>query len=280
MDGLVWMGGRILEAHEATVAALDHGLTVGDGVFETMKIVGRTPFALTRHLARLRRSLAVLDLAVPLDDHELRAATAELVDGHAATGATPGRLRITVTSGPGPLSSGRAATAPTVIIAATAATPWPATERIVRVPWVHNERSAVAGAKTTSYAENVVALAHAKRLDAGEAIFANTVGALCEGTGTNIFLGRDGHLSTPALSSGCLAGVTRELVCELMDVDQSDLLTMADLDQADEIFLTSSTRDVQAVSHVDATRVSRAPGPLTTAAAAAFAALADRDLDP
>ena len=90
---------------------------------------------------------------------------------------------------------------------------------------MRNERSAVAGAKTTSYAENVVALAHAKAQGAGEAIFANTVGALCEGTGTNVFLGRDGRLFSPALATGCLAGVTRELVCELVEVEESGSLT-------------------------------------------------------
>lgn len=280
MAGMVWVDGRVLDAGEAVVNPLDHGLSVGDGVFETLKMVGRTPFAFGRHLARLRRSLSVLGLTLPLDDAAVRDAAAELINAATATGAMPGRLRITVTAGPGPLGSARSATPPTVIIAAAPATPWPPTERIMRVPWVRNERSAVAGAKTTSYAENVVALAHAKRHGAGEAIFANTVGALCEGTGTNIFLGREGHLFTPALATGCLAGVTRELVCALVDVDQTTPLTLADLGTADEVFLTSSTRDVHPVSHVDDVAVPSAPGPLTAAAATAFAELAHRDLDP
>ncbi len=280
MDALVWLNGRVVGADEATVATRDHGLTVGDGVFETLKVVGQTPFAFTRHLARLRRSLAVLDLVVPMDDAGFRTAANELIACQAASGTKPERLRITVTAGPGPLGSGRSATAPTVILAATPGTPWPPTERITQVPWVRNERSAVAGAKTTSYAENVVALAHAKRHGAGEAIFANTVGALCEGTGTNIFLGRDGRLLTPATSSGCLAGITRELVCELIEVEQSERLTLADLGEADEIFLTSSTRDVHPVSHLDELPVTSAPGPLTIAAIEAFAALVDHDLDP
>ena len=280
VDGLVWLNGRVVGQDEATVAALDHGLTVGDGVFETMKVVGRTPFAFTRHLARLRRSLAVLDLTVAMDDDAFRNAATELIACQADGGGVPGRLRITVTAGLGPLGSGRTGAPPTVILAAAPGTPWPPTERIARVPWVRNERSAVAGAKTTSYAENVVALASAKRHGAGEAILANTVGTLCEGTGTNIFIGREERLRTPALSSGCLAGVTRELVCELIEVEESALLTFADLDQADEIFLTSSTRDVHPVSHLDGAPVPSAPGPLTAAAAAAFAALADHDLDP
>ncbi len=277
---LVWLNGRVVEADEARVGALDHGLTVGDGVFETMKVVGETPFALARHLARLRRSLAVLGIQVPMDECAFRAAADELLACLAATGTEPGRLRITVTAGPGPLGSGRTSNPPTVILAAAPSSPWPPMERIVRVPWVRNERSAIAGAKATSYAENVVALAHARRRGAGEAIFANTVGALCEGTGTNIFLERDGRLVSPALVTGCLAGVTRELVCELVEVQESELLTLDDLEAADEIFLTSSTRDVQPVSHLDDVRVRSAPGPLTVTAAAAFAALCARDLDP
>ncbi len=84
------------------------------------------------------------------------------------------------------------------------------------VPWVRNERSAVAGLKTTSYAENVRALAYAKERGGSEAIFANTVGDLCEGTGSNIFCVYDGELVTPTLESGALAGVTRTLVLDLV----------------------------------------------------------------
>lgn len=280
MDGLVWVDGQVLAAGDATVAALDHGVSVGDGVFETLKVVAGTPFAFRRHLERLHRSLAVLDLPVPMTDDAFRRVATEVIDQMADAGTVPGRLRITVTAGPGPLGSGRAEAAPTVIIAAAPSTPWPATERIVRVPWVRNERSAVTGAKTTSYAENVVALAHARRQGGGEAIFANTVGHLCEGTGTNIFLGRGGRLFTPALTTGCLAGVTRDLVCELVDVEQSEPLTLDDLATADEIFLTSSTRDVHPVSQVDGADVPSVPGPLTATAATAFAELSARDLDP
>ena len=276
------MDGRVLGSDDATVAVSDHGLTVGDGVFETLKVIDGTPFALTRHLARLRRSAAVLGLDVPMQDADLRCATSDLLAAPAvgAGARSAGRLRITVTGGPGPLGSRRGAVAPTIIIAVSPGSAWPTTERVVVVPWTRNEHSAVAGAKTTSYAENVVALASAQAQGAGEALFLNTVGALCEGAGSNVFLGRDGRLLTPALATGCLAGVTRELVCELVDIEETDTLTVADLADADEIFLTSSTRDVHPVSHVGDLAVKAAPGPLTVAAADAFAALVSSDLDP
>ncbi|GAA3821252.1 4-amino-4-deoxychorismate lyase [Cellulomonas soli] len=209
---MIWSDGRLRGADEPLVSGIDHGLTVGDGVFETCAVYDGTPFALTRHLRRLRRSAAGLGLPEP-DEDEIRAAAAAVL---AAAGPGAGRLRITYTGGPGPLGSYRFAPQeqrPTLIVLAGPAARAHAS-RAVRVPWVRNERSAVAGLKTTSYAENVVALARALELGADEAVLANTVGDLCEGTGSNVVVERDGELLTPALSSGCLAGITRELLLE------------------------------------------------------------------
>jgi len=121
-----------------------------------------------------------------------------------------------VTAGPGPLGSNRAVAGQdrqTVLVLAGPAVR-PQTARAVRVPWVRNERSAVAGLKTTSYAENVVALAYAAARGGDEALLANTRGELCEGTGSNVYVERGGELITPGLATGCLAGITRELILE------------------------------------------------------------------
>src|SRR4029453_16325426 len=91
---------------------------------------------------------------------------------------------------------------------------WEESAAVAIAPWPRNERGATAGLKTTSYAENAIALAWAVERGASEAIFANTTGALCEGTGSNVFVSFDGRLVTPPLSAGCLAGVTRELLLE------------------------------------------------------------------
>ncbi len=276
----VWLDGALLDPDDARVPVSDHGLTVGDGVFETLRTAPEpggdrwVPFAVTRHLRRLRRSLEGLGLELHRSDDELRAAMLEVADHIEG----PGRVRLTVTGGPGPLGSARADVPLTVFVAGSAIDGWPATGAAVTVPWVRNERSAVAGLKTTSYAENVVALARATAQGASEALFANTAGQLCEGTGSNVFVVRDGRLSTPPLSSGCLAGVTRELVCELADVAEEDL-PLAALAEADEVFLTSSTRDVQGQHRVD-DRTLDAPGPVTADVARAFADLVARDIDP
>jgi branched-chain amino acid aminotransferase len=273
--GIIWVDGQLHDAADAHVSVSDHGVTVGDGVFETLKVVDGNAFALSRHLRRLRRSAEGLRLSVPHSDAELREAVAEVLranPGH-------GRLRITLTGGPGPLGSGRADVPATVIVASAPGRDWAPSARVATVPWRRNEHSAVVGLKTTSYAENVVALDSVKEQGADEAIFANTAGNLCEGTGSNIFVGIDGRLVTPPLTSGCLAGITREILLEVVAVDERDLPLDA-LARADEAFLTSSTRDVQAISHVDGQALPACPGPLTRAAAEAFATLEALNTDP
>lgn len=276
MSSSVWVDGRLGSPDEVRLSPFDHAVTVGDGVFETLKVVDGEPFAMRRHLRRLRTSAEVLGLDIGRSDDELRGASAAVV---AAT-AGAGRLRITVTGGEGPLGSGRGDGGATVVIAAAPAAPWPATSRVVVVPWVRNERSAVAGAKTVSYAENVVALARAHADGADEAIFANTVGALCEGTGTNVFVVRGEQVLTPSLDTGCLAGITRELVLDLTDGEERSTLTVDDLRGADEAFLTSSTRDVHPIETVDGVRLLRVAGPSTIAARDALLALRAKDIDP
>ncbi|MGH9165119.1 MAG: aminotransferase class IV [Acidimicrobiales bacterium] len=267
----VWLDGRVVDEAEATVSVRDHGFTVGDGVFETMRVYAGRPFTLDRHLERLAGSAAALGL-VPPTAEVLAAAVAAVVSTNALLEAV---LRITVTGGPGPMGSGRGDAGPTVVVTAGAFTPWPATAAVWVAPWPRNERSAVAGVKTTSYAENVVALAWAQERGAGEALVANLAGHLCEGTGSNVFVARGGRLLTPRLSAGCLAGVTRALLLEAGLGDEADL-TVAELQSADEAFLTSSTREVQPIATVDGRPLQAAPGPLTAAAAALYAGLIRR----
>lgn len=270
-----WVDGALVPPEEAAVSAFDHGLTVGDGVFETMRVYRGTPFALRRHLDRLARSAAGLRL--PRHDRaEVERACAEVV---AAAGLEEARLRLTVTGGPGPLGSPRGGGPPTLVAAVAPLAPVPPAAVVAVAPWPRNERGPLSGLKTTSYAENVVLLAWARERGAEEAIVADTRGRLCEGTGANVFVVHDGRLRTPGLDSGCLAGVTRELVLAFVDAEEADL-ALDDLASADEAFLTSSTREVQPIGAVDGQALPAAPGPRTTEAAAAFRALVAADLDP
>jgi branched-chain amino acid aminotransferase len=278
MTGIVWLDGAILDAAEAKVSVFDHGITVGDGVFETIKLIGGRPFALRRHIERLHRSARGLGLDVPLGDTRLRDAIDDLLA--AAPAGEIGRLRVTVTGGVAPPGSGRGTSGPTLIMAVAPLEPWEPDTVAITVPWPRNERSAVTGLKTTSYAENVVALAEARKLGATEAIMANLVGNLCEGTGTNVFVVRGGVLSTPPLLAGCLAGVTRALLLEELPDADEDNLSMAALPEADEVLLTSSTRDVQPLRLLDGRELPGAAGPVAKRAIDAIADLQARDMDP
>jgi branched-chain amino acid aminotransferase len=275
----VWVDGRIVDPTGPAVSALDHSVTVGDGVFETAKIVDGHPFALSRHHRRLERSAAGLGLP-PVDLAFVDKGVAAVLDGDPIPF---GRLRYSVTGGVGPLGSDRGEADLTHIVLAGPQPRPPASGKLTVVPWTRNERSAVVGLKTTSYAENVVALARAKQVGAIEAVFANTRGELCECTGSNVFVVVDGVVLTPPAESGLLLGITRELVLEWgreagLDV-REETLPVEVLASADEVFITSSTKDVLPVHAVD-DRVLPAAHPVTDTLQRVFREAAGRDLDP
>jgi branched-chain amino acid aminotransferase len=275
MTPVCWLDGRLVDAAQARVPVSDRGFTLGDGVFETLKVVLGAPFALTRHLDRLRDSAAILGLSVPAEP-ELRRAVAEVAQLVAADPIA--RLRITVSSGAqrcGP---------PTLAVVAAPASPVAAGESVLVVPWRRNEHGATAGAKTTSCVENQVALIAAGRAGAGEALFANTAGQLCEGATTNVFVVFDGVAVTPPLVSGCLPGIARSLVLRWCPQVVERPIELGELADAEEMFLTSSLRDVQPVHSVDGRRPggpkAPVPGPVTAGIIATYAAAALRDADP
>lgn len=274
-----WVDGRLVDPAGPAISPVDHGVTVGDGGFETAKVEAGQVFAMSRHLARMDRTLAGLGL--PGSDHD------RIREGvRAVLGTGPmdfGRVRWTVTAGLGPLGSDRSDSPLTYVVTAVDQPRPGASGAVVTVPWVRNERGATAGLKTTSYAENVVALRRAKEQGAEEAILANTRGELCEGTASNVFVVSGGVLRTPPLSSGCLAGITRALVVEWCRADGVEVLEeplpLEALADADEVFITSSVRDVYPVSAVDG-RALPAPGPVTARAQEIWKAREAEGTDP
>lgn len=284
MNPVVWANGHLQRSDAAIISATDHGLTVGDGVFETMLVTDRMPFALTRHLARLHYSAERMSLT-GLDDALVREAIDTVID---SGGDAINRLRVTVTSGPGPMSSVRG-DGPLSVVVVGVHGPRPRECRVVRVPWVRNERSPLAGVKSTSYGENAVMAQYARERGADEVLMANTYGNLCEGTASNVFVERDDEILTPSLASGCLAGVTRGLALEWgsraglpVRVAVPGELGMSVLDQAVDgrahLAVTSSTRGVQHVASLDG-RVLR-PGALLRRLSAVYELNAERDPDP
>jgi len=250
-------GGRS-QAHDA--------LTLGDGVFEAVKVVQGSPFALTRHLRRLSDSAEALGLPA-VDGDEVRRGVDAVLEG---VDLPWGRIRITFTEGAG----GR----PMVTVTATASRRPVGPARVVTVPWTREERGPLTGHKATAYADDILALRWASGRGADEALFANTAGNLCEGTTSNVFYVLDGQLRTPSLGSGCLPGISRALVLEWYGADELDEPVDV-LQQAEEIFVVSTTRDVQAVGHCDG-RALDAAGPVTREVAAVWALKESENPDP
>ncbi|MBD8606129.1 aminotransferase class IV [Aeromicrobium sp. CFBP 8757] len=274
-----WHNGRLLQSpDEPSISVLDHGMIVGDGVFETVQILRNRPFALTRHLDRLVRSAAGLGIGTP-DVGAVREGIAATMDGQ---DIAFGRIRVTVTSGRGPLGSPRGDGELTHVVVSEPSTQPPPVASVVTVPWPRNERGALSGLKTTSYAENALMIEHALARGASEAVMPNTRGELCEGTGSNIMYVVGDRLITPTLAAGPLAGITRALVLEWcageIDVVEQDA-PIDVLQTADEVLLVGTTRDVQAISRVD-DRELEAPGPVTRLAQQIWAREAAKGIDP
>lgn len=273
----VWLNGRLVDADRAMVNVADRGFLSGDGVFEAIKVVDGRPFAVTRHLERLRKSAEVAGLAGP-DPREIRRAIDETVAVNSTEHRGSARVRVTVTAGAG-AGIHRVEGNLTLLVTVEPLFAMAAgTSRVLRSPWPRNERSALAGAKTTSYAENAVILAHARRHGYDEALMADTVGRLSEGTTCNVLVVHDGLLVTPTLATGCLAGVTRDLAIEWGIVRELDV-PFTVLDSTPEVLLTSTSRDLQPVSLMGERELD-APGPIGLAAMNEFARRAALNCDP
>ena len=273
----VYVNGSLVNEDAATISVFDHGLVVGDGVFETILLHRGRPFALRRHLDRLARSADGLGIDCPARD-VLERAVKMTID---ASGQETGRIRITLTAGRGPLGSGRFGESVTLVVAIGDLGEVHEVSAVATVPYRRNEFGALTGLKTTSYAENALALAKAEEVDADEAIFANTSGMLCEGTGSNVFVVLDGEVLTPPLSSGCLAGITRDLILEAgigreVDIDLDNFSA----DRLDEAFLTSTLRGVQSIASIDGAATQAAPGPITTKATELYNTLLETTSEP
>jgi len=248
---LIWCNGQWLEEGNFPSSVMDRGFTLGLGLFETLLALDGRPVFLARHLTRLSASCERLGWQVSFADFQ--AIATRLLELNDLT-KSRARLRIAVTAGSGPLGDIRQGTDAQLWMTAHPLTDLPAPLTAILCPWPRNERSPLAGLKCASYAENLFALDHARRLGFGESIFLNTTGHLCEAATANIFLVKNGILLTPSLASGCLPGIAREIVLEIATcgkiTNQECDLTLKDLENADEVFLTSSLRGIQRVTKI------------------------------
>lgn len=277
----IWCGsgteGAFVAEAAALISAFDHGFTVGDGVFETMKVRDGRLFLWPWHLERLQRSAEQVRIALPSAEFLTDVVTG-VARASAADVGRDARVRLTVSAGLGPLGSDRLPSAPTVVCAAAPVPIRPAAARIRFAAWPRNEHSPLAGIKSTSYAEHVLALAAARAEGADEAVFCNIRGFLCEGTASNVFVVQGRRVSTPPAAAGILEGVTRRFVLGLATADlpiHERNITRDEFLTADEVFLTSSLQDIRGVESVDGRSLS--VGPVTALLRGRFLERAEDD---
>lgn len=251
--------GVVSPAQEARVSVLDTGFTFGDAVYETLRTYGGRPFAVGRHLRRLRASADRLGIALPLSDAEFR----ERLDAVLERAQNPeSYIRWIVSRGVGDVSYNfQRVQGPTVVIVVRPHEPLPAKAYsdgidLALVSVRRNSPLALDPAiKSCNLLNNVLAMREAQSKGAIEALLLNEHGELAECAGSNVFLVKAGSLHTPPLDAGILAGITREVVIELahglgLDVSERKL-RVPDLLDADEVFITSSLKEVAPVRAID-----------------------------
>jgi branched-chain amino acid aminotransferase len=237
-------------ASAAMIPATDEGLLRGDGAFEVIRIYDGYPFALEEHLQRLERS--ALNLRLPLDLEAVRADANRLL-AHAGAGPDHGQLRIVLTRG------GRRLLLTEPLAAAG--------EHVRLGSVTYAPTRILDGVKSLSYAANMLASRLAREQGFDEALLVTPHGRVLEAPTSSIFWVKDDAVLTPPLDERILASITRRLVIEQTGAAEQSC-TLEEIMAADEAFLASTTREVQAVSAIDA-RTFDAPGPLTSEIAGA-----------
>jgi len=258
----VYLNDSLLAAGEARIDPVDRGLTLGDGLYETIAVRRGRPARVAAHLARLRRGAAVVGLEVPKDDEALEAALSGVAR---ANGIGEGALRLTLTRGPAPPGLKPPATAtPTLLIVGRSEKLAPAAVVIAIIATVtrRNEHSPISRIKTTNCLDAVLALREAAAAGADDALLLNGAGNLAEAAAANLFAVIAGSLLTPPVADGALAGVMRADVIATLGAEERSIAPK-DLDGASEAFLTSSLR-IRPLVAVDGRAIGDGrPGPVT-----------------
>jgi branched-chain amino acid aminotransferase len=256
MSEMVYLNGSLVRLADARISVMDYGFLYGYGLFETMRAYGGKVFRLDRHLERLAGSTAALGITV--DKAVLKSAVMDTVR---ANDLSEARIRLTVSIGeggtvPDPGSCGE----PTVLVVAGEYHPLPEEVyqegfRAIVSSVRRNSQSPVSAMKSLSYMESMLARQEARAAGVDEAICLNDGGFVAEASMSNVYLVGDGALRTPALASGFLPGITREAVLELAGkqgiTTVEDDITLDELIQADEAFITNSVVEIMPLIELD-----------------------------
>lgn len=280
----VWVDGALVPAESARVSVYDRGFRSGEGVFETFRAYGPFVFRLDAHLARAISGADFLGFVLDRDELAegvVRTAAANLdalggADSVVRLTATPGRLD------PASPFPGAPIGGPTVVVTSHELSIPDELYRVgvsaTAVPWARE----LPEVKAVSYLAATVARRTAREQGADEALLTDAQGRILEGSSSNVFAVRSGVLVTPPVSAGLLAGVTREVVLQAAVTEgiavEERPLTVAELAEADEAFLTATTREVvPLIRFAGRTIAGGRPGPVTQALHEAYRATVRRE---
>ena len=271
--GAVYVNGTIARAEDASIPVYDHGFLYGEGVYETLRTYNRVPFLYDRHLRRLRASAGYLQLDVPFSDESL---ATWIGDTMAAAGnMEEAYIRVLLTRGVGELTYDIGATpVPSLVIIVKPLEEPPARVfsdgiKVALVPILRNHPGSVNPIiKSNNLLNNALAMQEAYRRGAEEGLMCNYRGELSECSQANFFIVREGVALTPETDAGLLEGLTRSFLFEVgQDVGiqvRSQTLFPKDLEDADEAFITSTTRELSPVTRIDDHVIGNGkPGPVT-----------------
>ena len=265
MDSLIYHNDRITPLEKARLSPGQMGLLMGWGVFTTLRIYEGVPFAFDRHWARMARDAERLGIALEYDQKSVWEAIVSLaVSNHRPEGAA--RLSFIKNHG-GLWAEAPGSPATDLLIFTRELSVWPASHKLMLVPNAIFSMGKLAGAKMLSWVQNAGTLERVHREGFDDALLLNEQGHLAECTSANVFLVRGREVLTPPLVSGCLPGITREVLREVVPAAGYTLLernlTPSDLDSAEEVFISSTTREVAGVGSIHPNWKYPAPGKVT-----------------
>jgi branched-chain amino acid aminotransferase len=281
MDRLILHNDSILPVSDASLSPGQSGLLAGWGVFTTLRLYRGQPFQFHHHWERMSRDAA--RLGVDLTGFAETAVREAIVRLASANRRPEGMGRVWFVRNQGGLwSDGIKRRATDLLVFTRELVPWPESHRLMLQEHAVCSGGVLAGAKMLSWAQNALLLERARAQGFDDALLLNERGELAECTSANVFVVRSGRVLTPPLSSGCLPGVTREVLFEIASPSgiqlQEQTLTPEDLSGANEVFISSTTREVAAVSFVNPRWSYEAPGPTAQRLEAAFRRYADEVL--
>jgi len=267
-ESLVYIDGQFLPKREAKVSVYDHGFLYGDGVFEGIRTYNGRVFKLDEHIKRLYESAKSMELSIPIGEEDMKRTILETIG---RSGLKDAYVRAVVTRGIGDLGlDPRKCPKPSIIIIVDNIVVWK--ERSLKAITATTRRNAASAlnpmVKSLNYLNNILAKLEANRANVDEAIMLNQRGLVCEGTGDNIFIVKDRVIATPPPSANMIVGITRSVVMELaaeeeLKAEERDI-TIHEVYNADEAFLTGTAAEVMPLVEVDGKRIGNGePGPIT-----------------